>query len=68
MIEFDEAYLWERLRGLIDEYAVRFGRGPPMMRMAGGILDQAMLIQRAIDRGEAIRDDEIYWPEPGALI
>ncbi len=68
MIEFDEAYLCERLRGLIGEYAARFGQGPPMMQMPGGILDQAALMQLAIDRGEPIRDDEIYWPEPGALI
>ncbi len=62
MITFSEAYLTDRLSGLIDEYADRFGRGPPMLQLFGDLVDQAFLIQLAIDRDEPIRHDEICWP------
>ena len=54
---------------MIEFYRQRFhNQGPPVMQMRGGPLEQASLMLHAIDRGEAIRDDEVYWPEPGALI
>ncbi len=69
MIVWNEQYLTDRLRGLITQYADAFGEGPPMLQIAGDLFEQAVLIERAIDRGEEIRDDEIVWPSsPGELL
>ncbi len=69
MVLWSEQYLTDWLVHLIDKYGDRFGRGPPMLQLFGYLVDQAVLIQLALDRGEEIRDDEIAWPSsPGELL
>ncbi len=69
MVLWSEQYLTDWLIHLIDEYAKRFNRGPPMLQMGGDLVDQAFLIETALHRGEEIRDEEIHWPSsPGELI
>ena len=62
MVLWSEQYLTDWLVHLIDKYGDRFGRGPPMLQLFGDLVDQAFLIQLAIDRDEPIRHDEICWP------